>query len=84
MPDFNLNPTNGILIAGGLAALFLPIKLPIPKTIKTIVGVGAAAIGAADMLGIFTFTQLNDVVGKVTGANYASSHYAVPQYPYPY
>ena len=63
----NINQKNGLWLGGGLLAYFLSGKLGPLKGIAKIGGLAAAAIGAADVMGVFSISQL-PIVGSMFGA----------------
>lgn len=54
----NINQKNMIWAGGGLLAFMLSGKLGPLKTIAKIGGLAAAGVGVADMLGIFSISQV--------------------------
>jgi hypothetical protein len=66
----NINQQNGMFLGGGILAYMLSGKLGPLKGIAKLGGLAAAALGAADVVGIF---KINDVMSKIpiVGSNFA-------------
>lgn len=73
MVGFNINQQNGIFLAGGILAYMFAGKLGPAKGIAKIGGLAAAALGAADVLGIF---PLGTITSKIPGYPFGGYGYA--------
>lgn len=74
---FNINQQNMIWAGGGLLAYMFGGKLPLGplKGLVKIGGIAAAGLGVADILGIFSLSQITSQLpslSSLTGANYGA------------
>ena len=69
MVGFNLNQQNGMWLAGGILAYMFSGKLGPVKTIAKYGGLAAAALGAADVLGIFPISNVTKMIPSFYATN---------------
>ena len=77
----DINSQNGMYIAGGLVAFMFASKLPL-KQIAKYGGLAAAALGIADVLGVFKISQFLGMIPSIPIPNF--SFYASNSLPYGY
>lgn len=76
----NINSQNGMFLAGGILAYMFSNKLGPVKGIAKIGGLAAAALGAADVFGIFSINQLQGMIPSFGG--YGAGSYGTNTLPY--
>jgi hypothetical protein len=65
----NINQQNMIFAGGGILAYMFSGKLGPLKGIAKIAGLGAAALGVADIMGIFTINQFKGMIPSFYATN---------------
>ena len=84
MVGFNINQQNGIFLAGGILAYMFAGKLGPAKTIAKWGGLAAAALGAADVLGIFPLSNVTKLIPGKPFGGYAGAYAGTNVLPYIY
>ncbi len=79
----NINQQNGIFLAGGILAYMFAGKLGPVKGIAKIGGLAAAALGAADVLGIFPISKITSMIPSFYGSSYYANN-VLPSMMYDY
>ena len=78
----NINQQNGMFLAGGILAYMFSGKLGPAKTIAKYGGLAAAALGAADVLGIFPISKVTSMIPSFYASSYATNN-VLPYIDYP-